>query len=357
MISSYVSSSMSTVVMVSSTSPRIMFKCWSYACWWWCRGRVEFFFLEPRARRASPSGRTRAFAPGPFSPTHVQPPAQLPLAAHLDVDALVQRQADEVERLGHRRLVRRGRCCQCVRHRHPAPGNPLSLSRACASLSVSVVARVRTLYVLWFCRPSCACVVLACARVAGLREEGKLASSCPLLPLLPPSPRLLLSPGSLSPHTTPPDPRAIKLHAAPTPHRQRASEITWPTPLFPAAVGLLPPPSLHTHARKSRETKPSPRPVPRHDGVFGGRPQALGESGCSVSCANSARLVVLARVALAESGFGNEEERQKPTRGLGNLSHAAAHHPTTTNTAATNTPHRSRSRAGQSASRSTTRTR
>lgn len=31
-ISSYVSSSISTVVMVSSTSPRIMLRCWSYAC-------------------------------------------------------------------------------------------------------------------------------------------------------------------------------------------------------------------------------------------------------------------------------------------------------------------------------------
>jgi hypothetical protein len=30
-ISSYVSSSISTVVTISSTSPRIMFKCWSYA--------------------------------------------------------------------------------------------------------------------------------------------------------------------------------------------------------------------------------------------------------------------------------------------------------------------------------------
>lgn len=32
MISSYVSSSISTVVMVSSTSPRIILRCWSYAC-------------------------------------------------------------------------------------------------------------------------------------------------------------------------------------------------------------------------------------------------------------------------------------------------------------------------------------
>lgn len=32
MISSYVSSSISTVVIVSSTSPRIMLRCWSYAC-------------------------------------------------------------------------------------------------------------------------------------------------------------------------------------------------------------------------------------------------------------------------------------------------------------------------------------
>ena len=31
-ISSYVSSSISTVVIVSSTSPKIMFRCWSYAC-------------------------------------------------------------------------------------------------------------------------------------------------------------------------------------------------------------------------------------------------------------------------------------------------------------------------------------
>lgn len=31
-ISSYVSSSMSTLVTVSSTSPKIIFKCWSYAC-------------------------------------------------------------------------------------------------------------------------------------------------------------------------------------------------------------------------------------------------------------------------------------------------------------------------------------
>ena len=31
MISSYVSSSISTVVIVSSTSPRIMLRCWSYA--------------------------------------------------------------------------------------------------------------------------------------------------------------------------------------------------------------------------------------------------------------------------------------------------------------------------------------
>jgi len=31
-VSSYVSSSTSTVVIVSSTSPRTMFKCWSYAC-------------------------------------------------------------------------------------------------------------------------------------------------------------------------------------------------------------------------------------------------------------------------------------------------------------------------------------
>lgn len=31
MMPSYVSSSISTVVMVSSTSPRIIFKCWSYA--------------------------------------------------------------------------------------------------------------------------------------------------------------------------------------------------------------------------------------------------------------------------------------------------------------------------------------
>jgi hypothetical protein len=31
-ISSKVSSSISTVVTVSSTSPKMMFKCWSYAC-------------------------------------------------------------------------------------------------------------------------------------------------------------------------------------------------------------------------------------------------------------------------------------------------------------------------------------
>ena len=170
MISSYVSSSISTVVITSSTSPRIMFRCWSYACgrtaetggrfrratlgssapWLTCierhrrsrtmagwppDGRRENHAtdgrrhegcrrlgLERNAGRAggcATEGRrwqaTRA--------TYVQLSSDLALAPELDVDALVQGEPDQVEGLLHRGVFlrhRRERSAAGVTHSGPS---------------------------------------------------------------------------------------------------------------------------------------------------------------------------------------------------------------------------------------------